>query len=211
MAIEYQSAQARLASLPEIFTGPDLTIRFQWTSATASTYLRKWRDRGLVASLGGHSDVHANLLKNQHPNWEAAFLRVHPEAVMSGIEVLRRAGWTTQIERRPEVAIQYPSRPFRCEHFTITQRGKRWFALANQVSPGARAGGPAHIPMMPAPWALAEMLASKGWGACGLHPDDIDWDEVDEFAGGTGRDLLCTALSRFKLTPADWLPHHSGS
>ena len=64
------SAFERLRDLPALFRGGDLTRRFGWTSKTASQYLYLWKRRGLVQSLGGHSDVYANLLTDRHPDWE---------------------------------------------------------------------------------------------------------------------------------------------
>jgi hypothetical protein len=46
------SAIERLQGLPQIFRGADLTVRFAWSSKTASQYLYLWKKRGLVSSLG---------------------------------------------------------------------------------------------------------------------------------------------------------------
>lgn len=170
------SAIARLQSLPHVFRGSDLTIRFQWTSKTASQYLYLWKRRGLVQGLGGHSDVYANLLTNPMPDWGKAVMVAMPSAVIIGIESLRQAGWTTQVPSRPTVAVNAKQSVFSVEPFEIAARPPQWFELASKGIQGDRALG---LPMLRPAWALADMLRSDGWGKCGLWPDDIEWDVVD--------------------------------
>ena len=178
------AATDRLRALPALFRGSDLTDQFQWTSEIASTYLWRWKQRRLVAALGGHSDVFANLLVGPHPNWEAALLVARPSAMVIGVEVLRRAGWTTQIPTRPEVAIDRSLPLLGSDHFVIERRSDDWF---ERVKRGR--GSHAELwtaadamqrtaPCLRPAWALADMLATSGWGACGLHPDDIDFNEA---------------------------------
>ncbi len=95
------SAIERLQSLPPLFRGADLTVRFQWTSKTASQYLYLWKRRKLVQELGGHSDVFANMLMTRQPNWEQALLLAMPSALLVGVEALRQAGWVTQVQHNP--------------------------------------------------------------------------------------------------------------
>lgn len=162
----YQSALERLRSLPPLFRGADLTVRFQWTSKAASQYLYQWRRRGLVAGLGGHSDVFANLLVQPQPDWEAALQLAVPGAVLVGIKALRRAGYTTQIPARPTFAIPPDGPRYTVEPFLLTPRPARWFAAS-------RAGIKEHA--LIGAYALADLLIQEGFGACGLEPDDIDW------------------------------------
>lgn len=171
------SAYERLGALPPVFRGAELTVRFQWTSKTASHYLYLWKRRGLVESLGGHSDVFANLVVCREPDWEAALRLAMPSAVLTGVEVLRRAGWTTQIPFRPEVTVNSAEPVYQVEHFDVKPRPPGWFKL---LAPGI-SRSPARGPSTLSPgWALAEMVRSEGWGACGLTPDDIYWDEVND-------------------------------
>jgi hypothetical protein len=168
------SAIERLQSLPELFRGGDLTLRFGWTGKTASQYLYLWRQRGLVEALGGHSDVFANLLQKRQANWEAALLMAMPSACIAGVESLRRAGWTTQIPSRPEVVVHKEHAMFTVERFDLLTRGDAWY----EVTAPARvsAGTSAALPVLRPAWALADMLTSSRWEECGLTPDDIDWD-----------------------------------
>ncbi|MEI8325776.1 MAG: hypothetical protein WCH44_10515, partial [Betaproteobacteria bacterium] len=159
----------RLLSLPAIFSGSDLTMRFQWTSRKASHYLYLWKKRGLVQALGGHSDVFANILIQPQPDWDSALCAAMPSAVVVGVEALRRAGWTTQIQVRPDVAVDESMPVFSVSHFTVLARPPSWFAQSKR---GIKNGC-----LTPA-WALADMLHHLGWGACGLQPDDIEWDRV---------------------------------
>ena len=174
------SSVDRLKVLPTIFRGSDITVRFQWNSKTASHYLWLWKRRGLVEPLGGHSDVFANLMVDASPNWEAALLMARPSAVIVGIECLRRAGWTTQIPARPEVAIDHALPLLSSDHFSIERRSEGWFetvrrGISRPASKAADAVARTAPELRPA-WALADMLATSGWGPCGLQPDDIDFD-----------------------------------
>ena len=171
------SAIVRLQSLPPVFRGADLTIRFQWTSKAASQYLYLWKRRGLVQGLGGHSDVYANLLSNPTPDWEKAVLAAMPSALIIGVEALRRAGWTTQVPHRPTVAVNQKQPVYSIEPFEVELRGPKWFEATQSAlqSPSAPA-----LPTLRPPWALADMLLTHGWGQCGLWPDDIEWDEIGE-------------------------------
>ena len=171
------SAYERLGALPAVFRGADLTVRFQWSSKTASHYLYLWKRRNLVASLGGHSDVFANLVVSREPDWEAALRVAMPSAVLVGVEVLRRAGWTTQIPFRPEVAVNSAEPTYRVEHFDVKPRPPGWFKV---LAPGLLRPNPRGPATLSPSWALAKMIRSEGWEACGVAPDDIYWDEVTE-------------------------------
>jgi hypothetical protein len=169
------SAIDRLQSLPAIFRGGDLTVRFQWSSRRASHYLYLWKNRGLVMPLGGHSDVFANLLINPKPDWEAALQMAMPSAVIVGIEALRRAGWTTQVPTRSEVAVDVTGSVFSTERFTVKSRSPEWFRRVRGGLSGDRTMGP---PVLSPAWALADLLRESEWGDFGLWPDDIEWDEI---------------------------------
>lgn len=165
------SALQRLMALPAIFSGKDLTVRFGWSSKNASQYLYLWKRRGLVQALGGHSDTFANLIVQPRVDWEACLRHAMPHAVIVGVEALRRRGWTTQIQARPEVAVPGSMPVYTVDAFTVSARPAAWFDVSRRgIENGALA---------PA-WALADMLARDGWGACGLGPDDIEWSVVKD-------------------------------
>jgi len=192
------SAIVRLQSLPQVFRGADLTVRFQWTSKTASQYLYLWKRRGLVRGLGGHSDVFVNLLTHPNPNWEQALITAMPSAVVIGIEALRQAGWATQVPHRPTVATNAQQPVFSIEPFEVMQRPHQWFEATRTAIIGNRATG---LPVLKPAWALADILKNQDWGDCGLWPDDIEWSEV------TAQDeqdwqAACTA---FNLAPTPLL------
>jgi hypothetical protein len=174
----YTSAVNRLATLPEVFTGGELTVLFGWKSGIASSYLAQWRKAGLVQSLGGRSDVHMNLVRNRNPNRNAALRRACPHAVQVGVDLLREAGWTTQIPIKLEIAVPLSSPAYSLQGFEMSQRPDAWFvrvALGVQkVAQGIDRLGPA--------WALADMLARaqdkrvrKAWL---LDPEDLDLECV---------------------------------
>ena len=137
------SSIERLRSLPELFRGADLTVRFHWSSKTASQYLYRWKRRGLVDALGGHSDLYANLLVSRHPNWERALVAAMPSALVIGIEAIRLAGWTTQIPQRPTVAVDASQPVFTTHRFDLVPRAPPWFGLVRPgIEGSAREGLP---------------------------------------------------------------------
>ena len=171
-----KSARELLRCLPSIFRGANLTVSFQWNSKKASNYLYRWQVMGLVQAFGGHSDVFAKLVPNPHcagtviqPNWLQALQMAMPGCVVIGVEALREAGWTTQIQHRPSVAVNPAAhKVFSTEHFEVETRNAAWF---KKVATGIRRKG---FGVLAPAWALADMLHSQGWGHCGLSPDDID-------------------------------------
>ena len=174
----YTSAIDRLATLPDVFTGGDLAVRFGWKSAHASSYLAHWRKAGLIQSLGGRSDVHMNRVTNRQVNPQAALRRAFPSAVKVGMDILREAGWTTQIPSLMEVAIAQSSSLHQLEGFELTTRTDSWFAA---VAPGVQKV-PAGIDQLKPAWALADMLARandrrvrKAWLP---DPEDLDLNSV---------------------------------
>lgn len=187
----YTSAFERLQSLPAVFRGADLTVRFQWTSKAASQYLWLWKRRGLVKGLGGHSDVFANLVKSQYPDWEQAIVMAMPSAVIFGVESLRQSGWTTQIPARPTVAVKAEHSVFTVEPYEIVPRSDKWFRTIEKGVHRERVS----VRVLRPAWALADMLQGEGWGKCGLWPDDIEWDEITEADEADWRQA-CRAFGR---------------
>jgi hypothetical protein len=172
----YVSALDRLRELPAVFSGRDLTVRFAWTAALASSYLAQWRRAKLVRSLGGHSDVHMNLVAQPQADEQRALRMAFPRAVVLGAEVLRGAGWTTQVPHRPDVAVPVSGPRYAVEGFNLEPRTERWYA---RVSPGVQQVAGSVARLAPA-WALADMIAraqdARVRGAWLLAPDDIDLD-----------------------------------
>lgn len=185
----YTSAIKRLEGVPEIFTGGDLTILFGWTSQVASTYLANWKRAGLVKSLGGRSDVHMNMVAKRQANPELALIRAYPMAVKVGADVLREAGWTTQIPRLPEVVVPRPGPIYKIDGFDLSGRRQKWFSSAR---PGMVISSGSLARLRPA-WALADMVARALDGRVRntwlLAPDDLDFEEA-------GRDPDLAAASK---------------
>lgn len=194
----YISASKRLAELPEVFTGSDLTVLFGWTSAVCSTYLANWRKAGLIQPLGGRSDVHMNLVRNRQCNPLAALRRAFPRAVLLGVDRLREAGWTTQIPTRLEVALPVGSPRYSLPGFDLSTRSDKWF---DRVAPGLDRS-PNGIDSLRPAWALADMLArahdKRIRTAWLLAPDDLD------LASARRDKSVAAALQAFDL-PAESL------
>lgn len=197
--MKYTSAFSRLSELPEVFTGRDLALKYTWGQQMVSTYLSNWRKAGLIRSLGGHSDVHLNLVATKHPNVDVAVMRVWPLALRVGADVLREAGWTTQIPSAPELVIPADSRLFRVDGFTVTSRSATWFDKVRN----AREQAPNAIPRLLPIWALADMIdramdrrLKSTWL---LAPDDLDLSEAAQ-ARDAGKALSAFGLSSTVLT-----------
>lgn len=170
----YTSSIDRLRALPDVFSGSDVTILFGWSSQRASTYIANWKRAGHVISLGGRSDVHMNLIKSPEPKYEKALGRVYPLATIVGVDVLRDAGWTTQIPSSIDVAIPAETSLFSVSGFSMTRRNGAWF---ERVKPGVLDAADG-VRRLKAPWALADMIhraqdrrVKDIWL---LDPEDID-------------------------------------
>lgn len=167
----------RLRALPSVFRGADLTVRFGWTSKNASQYLYLWGRRGLVSGLGGHSDVFFNLLTHPEPDLPAAVRMVMPTATIVGTEALRQAGWSTQIDQRPDLAVSNDQAQFTLSAFNVTPRSPKWFDTTRAGMAPAEGLG---LSVLRPAWALADLLRKRDWEDFGLMPDDIDWSEVTD-------------------------------
>ena len=166
------SALQRLQSLPDIFRGADLTVRFGWTSKTASQYLYLWKQRKLVGELGGHSDIFTNLVTCRSPDWETVLPLAMPSSVIIGLEALRREGWITHIPTRPTVAVNTSEKVFKTDCFEVVKKPQLWF---DQTRAARKNHDKRVLTWLPAAWALADLLKNGQWGEFGLWPDDIDW------------------------------------
>lgn len=131
----------------------------------------------MVAPLGGPSEVYANLIVSRYPDWEMAIRMVMPTAVVTGLEVLRRAGWITQIPYLPTITVSGNERNYEVSRFSITVQTSAWFEY---FSPGIIDGVDVALPFLAPAWALADMVFHEGWQRCGIDPDDIYWYQVTE-------------------------------
>jgi len=200
MTTNYTSSLQRLRELPATFSGRDLTVKFQWSSATASQYLANWRRAQLVRALGGHSDVYMNLVVAPQADLEQALRRALPEAVRIGADVIRQAGWTTQILQLPDIAVLSSSPRYKLIDFSLQTRSPKWFEL---VRPGLTHPHGGIRRLAPA-WALADMLDRfldrRVKGAWLVAPDDLEFDEIAEDLDAPA------ALAAFGLAPDSFTP-----
>ena len=164
-----------LTTLPFVFHLADLTVSRGWEPHVARSRLYRWIKAGLVAPLGGLSEVYANLIVSQYPDWEMGIRMVMPTAVVTGLEILRRAGWITQIPYLPTITVRCDQRSYRVSRFNITGQTPAWF---ESMSPGITEGDGVALPFLAPAWALADIICHEGWQRCGIDPDDIYWDQV---------------------------------
>jgi len=162
-----------LLRLPWVFHIADLTLRLGWKPRFAREQLYRWKRQGLVRGLGGQSEVYANLVVSTYPDWEMGLRMVMPTAVVSGLEVLRRAGWITQIPYLVTVSVSAADRVCSVNRFEVNVEGPEWF---DAVAGGIRSGEGVALPSLAPAWALADLVRREGWCECGIGPDDIYWD-----------------------------------
>lgn len=198
-------ARERLQRLGEVFTGPELAACFGWKSGIASTYLANWRAAGLVKSLGGRSDVHMNLVVNPQANPEAALRRAFPLSCRLGVDIVREAGWTTQIPNLPEVAVPSDGPLYAVGDFDLVSRPPSWFS---RVLPGVEfvQGG---VDRLRPSWALADMVHRvqdrRVHNAWLLDPEDIDLEAA------AADKHMAAALAAFGLDPECITPEGYGA
>jgi len=164
-----------LERLPRVFHVADLPLRLGWEPRFALQELYRWNRLGFVCSLGGQSGVYANLIVSKYPDWEMGLRVVMPSAVISGLEVLRRAGWITQIPYLITVTVNAAQRVRQVDRFEVSVQGPEWF---DDMAAGTRSGEGVALPSLLPAWALADMVRQEGWCDCGVGPDDIYWDLV---------------------------------
>lgn len=164
-----------LRRLPWVFHVADLTLRLGWKPRVAKEQLYRWSCEGIVFSLGSQCGVYANLIVSKYPDWEMGLRMVMPTAVVSGLEVLRRAGWITQIPYLITVTVSAAHRVCEVDRFGVNVQAPEWF---DAVAAGIRSGEGVALPSLAPAWALADLVWREGWCDCGVGPDDIYWDQV---------------------------------
>ena len=167
--LKRKSSYVRLKELPAVFTGRELAMRYGWDSTMAAVYCNRWGKDGLAMSAGVRSDVYFNLVVEK--NWEIhlgeAALRMYPDAIKVGAQILVRYGWVTQHSTLYEVAIPEGMRVYKSEVIFVHPRPKPWFGVVsrNQAldkDDPQRALSPA--------WALADLAVFEAPGL----PDSDD-------------------------------------
>lgn len=177
-----------LEALPAVFSRSFLEQRLP--ADQAAELLARWLDSAHVEALGGRSDVFANRHMAAHADWDSAVRLAAPSAVIAGTEALRRAGWITQIPQRPEVAVPAVEAALLrgVDRFDVLVRPDAWFTTVFHALPESESVAPT----LPPAWALADLLATEGWGRSGVAPADLSFDEVGEKDRSQWRDA-CSA------------------
>lgn len=167
------SAFERLKLLPEVFTLNTLAAFTGGDAGKAAVYAHRWKHAGLIAPLGPRVGVFFNLLKNPRAPSERlldAVKLVFPEAVLSGVSVIHRAGWTTQIPRIVDINILTRRTVPRVDGVDLHLRPREWYIeFADQI---LREG----FPRLDPEFALADAWKYKVWRP---DPDDLDFDEIN--------------------------------
>ncbi|KKN90428.1 hypothetical protein LCGC14_0227970 [marine sediment metagenome] len=174
MLLNRKSAIERLRELPDVFTLNTAAALLKLEPGNASTYIARWKESGLVSSLGPRTGVHFNLLKNPLADKELrmeAIAYLFPGAVIGGVSAVHAAGWTTQFPRQTEIMIPKRRSFPAVEDAAISMRPLPWMRAAkNWVSQEGV------VPWLNPAFALADCIDQNIWRP---DPDDIEWDEVN--------------------------------
>lgn len=160
----------RLQQLPGLFTATDVVLKCGMATKEVQQFLWRCKKKEYIKSFGGRSEVYANLIVDRNPNWDIAATMAMPSAIIIGVEALREHGWTTQIQRTPDLAVLTGVLNYTTDFYTVIPKNSAWYAKVKPVLLNdIRA-----LPVLHPAWALADMLANAGgWGACGLSIDDL--------------------------------------
>jgi len=100
--------RARLASLPELFDPQDLSNICQIEMNVAHQYLNRWRQYGLISSLG-RTGVHFNIQINPMAKEEllkpALIKALKRNVIQIGTIPLSKSGWFTSFNQDPKTFI----------------------------------------------------------------------------------------------------------
>lgn len=163
----------RLRQLPEVFSTTEAATLFPDIDARM---IRRWKERGLIRPAGPWSKLYYNCV--QLADWHVALAivvrRVFPSAVLIGPNVLRRAGWTTQIARDLHIAVVTARTYARLDNVQVHPRPRTWY---EQNSPFATSME--GLPSVTAEQALWDCLEHRNELWC-PDPDDLDRTECGE-------------------------------
>ena len=193
MPLSRKSAIDRLRELPEVFTLNTAAALLRLGPGNASTYIARWKESGLVSSLGPRTGVHFNLLKNPSADKDLrmeAIAYLFPGAVIGGVSAVHAAGWTTQFPRQTEIMIPKRRSFPAVDDAVISMRPLSWMRAAKNwvATEGA-------VPWLNPAFALADCIDQNIWCP---DPDDIEWDEVNASE-------LRRAFHQFNIeVPEDW-------
>lgn len=145
-----------------------------------------------------------NLVINPNVDTDLALRRLYPSAVRVGLDVLREAGWITQVPSRPEVVVPLGEPIYALDDFSLATRPASWF---KRVAPGLTLSDRGVSRLQPV-WALADMLARavdrRVRDAGLLDPDDVDFESAAADQDMPAA-LEAFGLDAAVLTPAGYL------
>jgi hypothetical protein len=161
----------RLPQLPVVFSTADAAALFSDLDASGRrVMLNRWKELGLIRPAGPRSKLYYNLMLQS--DWQAvlsiAVCRAYPSATLIGPNVLRRAGWTTQIARDLHVAVLKARTYARLDGVQIHPRSHTWYEEKGQF--GISMEG---LPSITAEQALWDSLEHRHEIWC-PDPDDLD-------------------------------------
>lgn len=163
----------RLRQLPAVFSTTEAATLF---SDVDASMIRHWREQGLIRPAGPWSKLYYNLvlLADWHTALTVVVRRVFPSAVLIGPNVLRRAGWATQIARDLYIAVATARTYARLDNVQVHPRPRTWYDRNGPFAMSMEG-----LPCITAEQALWDSLEHRDELWC-PDPDDLDPTECGE-------------------------------
>ena len=102
------SSRDYLLNLPEVFTVSDLKRKLNFSDAVARVYLSRWHLSNYIKPWAPHSGMYFNLILNRNADkdyFSNAVLKRYPQSMLIGPQIIRAAGWITQISNTYSLAL----------------------------------------------------------------------------------------------------------
>lgn len=102
------SYREHLNKLPDVFSVSEVKRYLGLNDDTARVYLSRWQARELIQPWAPRSGLYFNLVSNKnspHDCFSKAVTKCFPQAVLIGPQIIRAAGWITQISNTYTLAL----------------------------------------------------------------------------------------------------------
>lgn len=144
------------------------------------------------------------------PALQRAILAAAPEAILVGVEALRRDAWATQVAHQFDVAILDSERPSSILGCLWRPRPAAWREAARAGLAHPRDG--LTLPWLRPAWALADLLAyeREGHRFGGLDPDDVEPVDVGDLDRADWS-AACAAFGLDATREAAWLANNGST
>lgn len=173
MKKEYRSAHEKLQELPDMFSINTAVKILSMPRQSVRNDLSTWTQKKYLKPFGPKCGIFFNIYKNPRADkdyWYNALQEIYPDAIFSGVNVLREASWMTQISRRSEIIIRKRPTYVEISDVFLLPRSKSWY---KRYQPGI------HLDLkstLSPEYALVDLCEQKGYIP---DPDDLFLEDED--------------------------------